>query len=102
MVGFAISMLIFVAVMLGTYLVIKNRVPRNVGGHFISVIERKFLTRNSYIVVVRIVEEYYVILVTENGGTVLKKLDSIESGEFENSNFKLEFFKNIVKKGDKK
>ncbi|WP_257617328.1 flagellar biosynthetic protein FliO [Thermosipho melanesiensis] len=81
---------------------VKNKAPRNIGGRFVSVIERKFITRNSYIVIVRIVDEYYALLVTENGGEVIKKFDSLESGDFETKDFKFEFFKNIVKKGEKK
>ncbi|OOC43554.1 flagellar biosynthesis protein FliZ [Thermosipho sp. 1074] len=88
--------------MLVTYFLIKNKVPRSVGGRFIVVIERKFITRNSYIAIVRILDEYYALLITENGGRVIKKFDSIESGELEKSDFKFEFFKNVVKKGGKK
>nr|WP_307777305.1 hypothetical protein [Thermosipho melanesiensis] len=47
-------------------------------------------------------DEYYALLVTENGGEVIKKFDSLESGDFETKDFKFEFFKNIVKKGEKK
>ena len=95
-------MLIFAIVMLATYLVVRNKVPRSSGGHFISVIERKYITKNSCIAIIRVIENYYVVLITENGGTILEKLDSIDAGDLEKTNFKVEFFKNILKKGEKK
>ncbi len=45
------------------------------------MISRVYLDRNTSLVLVRILKEYYVILISQNQATVVKKLDTIEEGE---------------------
>jgi len=77
-------------ILLGTYWILKKRLPNAVGGRFAKVISRVYLDRNTSLVLVRILKEYYVILISQNQATVVKKLDTIEEGEIDSeigSNF---------------
>jgi len=56
----------------------------------LKLISRVYLDRNTSLVLVRILKEYYVILISQNQATVVKKLDTIEEGEIDSeigSNF---------------
>jgi len=60
------------------------------GGVLLKLISRVYLDRNTSLVLVRILKEYYVILISQNQATVVKKLDTIEEGEIDSeigSNF---------------
>jgi flagellar protein FliO/FliZ len=70
-------------ILLGTYWILKKRLPNAVGGRFAKVISRVYLDRNTSLVLVRILKEYYVILISQNQATVVKKLDTIEEGEID-------------------
>jgi len=77
-------------ILLGTYWILRKRLPNAVGGRFAKVISRIYLDRNTSLVLVRILKEYYVILISQNQATVVKKLDTIEEGEIDSeigSNF---------------
>jgi len=77
-------------ILLGTYWILKKRLPNAVGERFAKVISRVYLDRNTSLVLVRILKEYYVILISQNQATVVKKLDTIEEGEIDSeigSNF---------------
>ncbi|WP_448379215.1 flagellar biosynthetic protein FliO [Fervidobacterium sp.] len=77
-------------ILLGTYWILRKRLPNAVGGRFAKVISRIYLERNTSLVLVRILKEYYVILISQNQATVVKKLDTIEEGEIDSeigSNF---------------
>ena len=69
---------------------IKKKAPQRSWGRFAKVISRVYLDRNTSLVLVRILKEYYVILISQNQATVVKKLDTIEEGEIDSeigSNF---------------
>ncbi|ANE41262.1 MAG: FliO/MopB family protein [Fervidobacterium sp.] len=83
-------MVSIIVILLGTYWILKKRLPNAVGGRFAKVISRVYLDRNTSLVLVRILKEYYVILISQNQATVVKKLDTIEEGEIDSeigSNF---------------
>lgn len=64
----------------------------------IRVIERCYLDRNSSIVLVRLIDSYYVLLITPGGGTVLKELSESEAGHLEEAEkFSSIFFKKLGK-----
>ncbi|WP_231556129.1 flagellar biosynthetic protein FliO [Thermotoga neapolitana] len=50
-------------------------------GSSISIVERHYLDRKSFIAIVRVVDEYFVILVTDSGATVLKKLEDYRESD---------------------
>ncbi|WP_228288196.1 flagellar biosynthetic protein FliO [Thermosipho ferrireducens] len=84
-------------------MIVKRKFPQTSGGRFVSIIERKYITKNSCVAVVRIGDDYYALLITENGGNIIKKFDTVESGELEEvHSFRSEFFKKLTKKGEKK
>ncbi|QIV79207.1 FliO/MopB family protein [Fervidobacterium pennivorans subsp. keratinolyticus] len=74
-------MISIIAILFGTYWILKKKAPNAVGGRFAKVISRVYLDRNTSLVLVRILKEYYVILISQNQATVVKKLDTIEEGE---------------------
>ena len=45
------------------------------------------------IVLVRLMDDYYFLLVTQNGGTVIKKLDEIEAGKVMTQEGEMDFKK---------
>jgi len=51
----------------------------------IKVLERYFIDRNCSVVLVQIMNSYFFLLVTPNGGTVLKQLTEDEIGQLEQS-----------------
>jgi len=78
-----------------------KRFSRALPGRNISIIERKFIDRNSSIILVRLIDEYYFILVTQSGGTVIKKLDDVEASKVEiEKDFKSIFFRRLGRKSD--
>lgn len=99
-ISFFIGLLIFTALMLVTYWLVKRKLPNLVGGRFARVISKVYLDRNTYLALVRIFKEYYVLLISPEKAQIIKKLDTIEEGEIEQQ----EDFKNILHKyvGDKK
>ena len=60
-------------------------------GSSISVVERHYLDRKSFIAIVRVVDEYFVILVTDSSAIVLKKLEDYK----ESDSFSTIFFRKI-------
>ncbi|AEH50780.1 FliO/MopB family protein [Pseudothermotoga thermarum] len=73
-------------------------------GKNIRVVERFYLDRSTSIVLVRLMDDYYFILVTPSGATVLKKLTEEEMGSLEQakeSSFSEIFFKHIARKSKK-
>lgn len=72
----------------------KKKLPNVVGGRFAKVISKVYLDRNTYLALVRILKEYYVLLVSPNKTEIIKKLDTIDEGEIEQT----EDFKNILHK----
>jgi len=72
---------VLIALLWVIYAIINGKFLRNLPGGTIAVLERKYIDRNSSIVLVRLMEDYYYILITQNGGTILKKLDDIESSK---------------------
>lgn len=62
----------------------KRKLPNTVvGGRFAKVISRTYIDRTTSLILVRILKEYYVILITQNYATVIKKLDAMDEGEME-------------------
>ncbi len=47
------------------------------------MISRTYIDRTTSLILVRILKEYYVILITQNYATVIKKLDAMDEGEME-------------------
>lgn len=94
LINFFLGLSIFTALLLVTYWFIKKRLPNVVGGHFAKVISRVYIDRNTYLVLVRILKEYYVLLVSPGKTEIIKKLDTIDEGEIEQT----EDFKNILHK----
>jgi len=72
----------------------RKKLPNVVGGRFAKVISKVYLDRNTYLVLVRILKEYYVLLVSPGKTEIIKKLDTIDEGEIEQT----EDFKNILHK----
>ncbi|KAF2959821.1 MULTISPECIES: flagellar biosynthetic protein FliO [unclassified Thermotoga] len=62
-------------------------------GSSISVLERHYLDRKTFIAIVRVIDEYFVILVTDSGATVIKKLE-----DYEEKSFSSMFFKKLGRK----
>ena len=54
-----------------------------VGGRFAKVISKVYIDRSTSLVLVRILKEYYVILIGPNKAEVIQKLDTIDEGEIE-------------------
>ncbi len=65
-----------------------------VGGRFAKVISKVYIERNTSLVLVRILKEYYVILIGPNKAEVIQKLDTIDEGEIE----KPENFQSVLNK----
>lgn len=63
------------------YLVINGKFSRGLPGKNITILEKKYVDKGSMIVLVRLMDDYYFLLVTQNGGTIIKKLDELESGK---------------------
>ncbi len=92
---FSIALGILIGVLLLVYFFVMKRFPRAFGGKHIAILERRYIDRFSSIVLVRIMDEYYFILVTQSGGTVLKKLKAEEISE---EDFSSVFFKKLGRK----
>ena len=89
------------AVLYVVYLLVNRRFSRVLPGRNIVVLERRYVDRNSSIVLVRLMNDYYFILITQGGGTVIKKLDEVEAGKLDvQDQFKKVFFKKLGKKSD--
>ncbi|HOK88092.1 MAG TPA: flagellar biosynthetic protein FliO [Fervidobacterium sp.] len=84
----------FIVVLLITYWFLKRKLPNMVGGRFAKVISKVYIDRNTSLVLVRILKEYYVILVGPNKAEVIQKLDTIDEGEIE----KPEDFQSVLNK----
>ena len=76
-------------------LIINGKFLKNLPSKNIVVLERRYIDRNTSILLVRLMEDYYFILVTQNGGTILKKLDDIEAGKIMTQEATKPEFKNI-------
>ncbi|AMW32311.2 MULTISPECIES: flagellar biosynthetic protein FliO [Fervidobacterium] len=76
----------------------KRKLPNTVGGRFAKVISRVYLDRTTSLVLVRILKEYYVILIGPNQATVVKKLDTIEEGEIDTEAGRNSSFESILQK----
>ncbi|ABS60548.1 MULTISPECIES: FliO/MopB family protein [Fervidobacterium] len=83
LINFFIGLSLFIILMFVTYWFIKRKLPNVVGGRFAKVISRVYIDRNTYLALVRIFKEYYVILVSPGKTEVIKKLDTIDEGELE-------------------
>lgn len=71
-------------------------------GKNIKIIERLYLDRSTSILLVRLVDDYFFILVCSSGATVLKKLTDTEAaslGQDKQISFSETFFKRLAKKG---
>ncbi len=84
----------FIVVLLITYWFLKRKLPNMVGGRFAKVISKVYIERNTSLVLVRILKEYYVILIGPNKAEVIQKLDTIDEGEIE----KPENFQSVLNK----
>ncbi len=88
---FSLSLGILLAVLWIVYLFINGKFARGLPGKNITILEKKYIDRGSMIVLVRLMDDYYFLLVTQSGGTVIKKLDELEAGKVmaqEGENFK--------------
>ncbi|PLV59399.1 flagellar biosynthetic protein FliO [Thermotoga sp. KOL6] len=63
-----------------TYYFVRKGVFSQKGSN-VSVLERRYLDRKSFIAIVRIVDEYYVILVSDSSATIIKKLEDYKEGD---------------------
>ena len=70
----------FIVVLLITYWFLKRQLPNMVGGRFAKVISKVYIDRSTSLVLVRILKEYYVILLTEQA-EVIQKLDAIDEAD---------------------
>ncbi|MEN6516472.1 MAG: flagellar biosynthetic protein FliO [Fervidobacterium sp.] len=77
-----------------TYWFLKRKLPNMVGGRFAKVISKVYIDRSTSLVLVRILKEYYVILIGPNKAEVIQKLDTIDEGEIE----KPEDFQSVLNK----
>ncbi len=86
------------------YLFVNRRFSRVLPGRNIVVVERRYIDRNSSIILVKLMEDYYFILVTQGGGTVIKKLDDVEAGKVEvhHDRFSEIFFRKLGRKSEKR
>ncbi|MBP8657131.1 MAG: flagellar biosynthetic protein FliO [Fervidobacterium sp.] len=84
----------FIVVLLITYWFLKRKLPNMVGGRFAKVISKVYIDRSTSLVLVRILKEYYVILIGPNKAEVIQKLDTIDEGEIE----KPENFQSVLNK----
>ncbi|HOA16511.1 MAG TPA: flagellar biosynthetic protein FliO [Fervidobacterium sp.] len=84
----------FIVVLLITYWFLKRKLPNMVGGRFAKVISKVYIDRSTSLVLVRILKEYYVILIGPNKAEVIQKLDTIDEGEIE----KPEDFQSVLNK----
>jgi len=66
------------------YLLVKRRNPFG-NSKNVKVLERHYVDRNCSVVLVRVMENYYFLLVTPNSATVLKELSQTEIGQIEQS-----------------
>jgi len=96
---FSIALGILLGVLFLVYFFVMKRFPKALGGRHITILERRYIDRFSSIVLVRIMDEYYFILVTQSGGTVLKKLKAEEISE---EDFSSVFFKKLGRKEKEK
>ncbi|ODN30852.1 flagellar biosynthetic protein FliO [Fervidobacterium thailandense] len=83
LVSFFIGLLLVSLLLLATYWFLRKRLPNAVGGRFAKVVSRVYVDRNVSLVLVRVLKEYYVILVSPSHAEVVKKLDTIDEGELE-------------------
>ncbi len=82
---------------------ISGRFSKKLPGKNIAILERRYIDKNSSILLVRLMDDYYFILVSQSGGTILKKLDDIEAGkvmtqEATKPDFRNIFFKRLGRK----
>ena len=63
------------------YLVINGKFSRGLPGKNITILEKRYIDRGSMIVLVRLMDDYYFLLVTQSSGTIIKKLDELEAGK---------------------
>uniref|UniRef100_A0A7C4CG90 Flagellar biosynthesis protein FliZ n=1 Tax=Fervidobacterium thailandense TaxID=1008305 RepID=A0A7C4CG90_9BACT len=82
-VSFFIGLLLVSVLLIATYWFLRKKLPNTLGGRFAKVVSRVYVDRNVSLVLVRILKEYYVILVSPTHAEVVKKLDTIDEGELE-------------------
>ncbi len=73
-------------------------------GRNIKIIERLYLDRSTSILLVRLVDDYFFILVCPSGATVLKKLSDIEVSSLDQErqkSFSEIFFRHVARSGKK-
>ncbi len=99
LISFSISLIIVVTALLITYYFVSKKLPTSFGGRFGKVVSRIYIDRNTQIVLVRILKEYYVILVSLNNATIIKKLDTMDENEIgideSTKNFKEIFYRKV-------
>ncbi len=78
---FVVSLGVLLAILWIVYLIINGKFSRGFPGKNIIILEKKYLDKNSMIVLVRLMDDYYFLLVTQGGGTIIKKLDELEAGK---------------------
>ncbi|MFN6991614.1 MAG: flagellar biosynthetic protein FliO [Fervidobacterium sp.] len=80
-----------------TYWLIKRKLPNTVGGRFAKVISRTYIDRNNYLVLVRILKEYYILLISPQKSEIIAKLDTIDEGEISEVH-EIKDFKSLLNK----
>ncbi|MGB9614669.1 MAG: flagellar biosynthetic protein FliO [Fervidobacterium sp.] len=82
-INFFIGLTLFIVLLFITYWFVRRKLPNVVGGRFAKVISKTYIDRNTYLALVMILKEYYVILVSSGKAEVIKRLDTIDEGEIE-------------------
>jgi len=100
---FSLALGIIVVLLIVIYYFITKRFPRK-GSRNIKILDRKYIDRGTAIVLVKILETYFFVLVAQNSAHVLKEVSEEEIGDLEEEaeSFSSLFFRKLGKSSRRK
>ena len=100
---FSLALGILVVLLIVIYYFVTKRFPRK-SSRNIKILDRKYIDRGTAIVLVKILETYFFVLVAQNSAHVLKEVSEEEIGDLEEEakSFSSLFFKKLGKSSRRK
>ncbi|RKX42797.1 MAG: flagellar biosynthesis protein FliZ [Thermotogae bacterium] len=100
---FSLALGILVVLLIVIYYFVTKRFPRK-GSRNIKILDRKYIDRGTAIILVKILETYFFVLVAQNSAHVLKEVSEEEIGDLkeEVESFSSLFFKKLGKSSRRK
>jgi flagellar protein FliO/FliZ len=94
-----VAIILLIILLLVFYYILVKTLRKGPKSKEVKMVKKYYLDRNLYVGVLKVFNEYYVILATSNSSEIVRKLEEEEVQEIMNEHPKfLETFSNILKK----